>query len=317
MEIKLKQRLVGVLVLCALAVIFIPLLFHSSTTVPKQARLLTAIPPAPAKPSEQTVITLQEDGGAVATASSQPVTASAVPTSPSATTSKPAPPSAAVAAVEQTQLTAPHQVSIAANSDKPQQAAAASTPAKENVSSVSASAPTSEKKPAAAALASAGTKSSVQVKQQVATASVASTAKKAAATTKASTSLANTTQMRKTKVAAETQQMLAQEISRAAKTPAARATVSSGWVLQVGSFTDTKNATELEKQLRAKGLTVYTREIKLPKENKSAIKIFVGPAVKRSQIEAIQTKLAQEMHIKGIVQTFDPLQVKQPKAQTN
>ncbi len=64
MEMKLRQRFIGGVVVVALAVIFVPLLFKGSNannTGPKQLILSAPIPPAPVKPvpAPQTIVMIQ------------------------------------------------------------------------------------------------------------------------------------------------------------------------------------------------------------------------------------------------------------------
>jgi DedD protein len=64
MELKLRQRIIGAVVLVALAIIFIPLLFKNSDTPAANAKPMTLtaqIPPAPAKPTPapQTIVMIK------------------------------------------------------------------------------------------------------------------------------------------------------------------------------------------------------------------------------------------------------------------
>lgn len=59
METNLKQRVVGALVLLALAIIFLPMLFDDKASFSQNMALSSKIPAPPKKPSMETIITLQ------------------------------------------------------------------------------------------------------------------------------------------------------------------------------------------------------------------------------------------------------------------
>jgi len=62
LEIKLRQRLIGAVVLAALVVIFVPAIFKpSSNTTPKSITLSSTIPPNPAKPMAQAITSAQDN----------------------------------------------------------------------------------------------------------------------------------------------------------------------------------------------------------------------------------------------------------------
>ena len=58
------------------------------------------------------------------------------------------------------------------------------------------------------------------------------------------------------------------------------------WMVQLGTFTSTKNAFRLRDKLRKDGFVGHTKEVKL--EGKSAIRVFTGPFV--NKLEATKTK---------------------------
>ncbi len=68
------------------------------------------------------------------------------------------------------------------------------------------------------------------------------------------------------------------------------------WTLQLGAFSDEKNAFGLRDTLRAKGYKAYTR--KFPDDDLT--RVYVGPEMQRSQIEALQKKLRTEQKQKDI-----------------
>lgn len=68
------------------------------------------------------------------------------------------------------------------------------------------------------------------------------------------------------------------------------------WTLQLGAFSDEKNASTLRDKLRGKGYKAYTRNFPGDK----LIRVYVGPEVQRSDIEALQKKLQSELNQKVI-----------------
>jgi len=304
LELKLRQRVIGGVVLAALAVIFLPLLFKSSGPKHKQVNMQASIPQAPAKPGSQDVMTMQgndlNQGSPQAVESTTATTMAPI----SQMTEVAAPASANAKPIAQnnsqpanTQET-PNQLAFG---NKPlTQKPAATTPAA-NAQTV--------KQPAATTLASnnatpAATSNEVELTSPIVSDSdianeqpqkhaKQATAKAAHTTTKhAPTPVAH-----KTTVAKKT-------------TPAAnKLPHASAWVVQLGSFGDTQRAKLLVKQLRAQGYKAYTRQTKTSKGT-AMTRVFVGPEVKRAKAEAIQAKLNKDVKTKGVVVAYSPTQVK-------
>lgn len=86
---------------------------------------------------------------------------------------------------------------------------------------------------------------------------------------------------------------------------------AKAWVVQLGSFGDAAKAKSLEKQLHAKGFTVFSHT------NKTSIgtmtRVFVGPEIKREKADALKTKLEKQFHVQGIVVAFQPTQLSKAK----
>jgi DedD protein len=72
------------------------------------------------------------------------------------------------------------------------------------------------------------------------------------------------------------------------------------WVVQMGSFSDKANAEALVKKIQAAGFPAYLTSIKTD-TGKSWIKVFVGPEILKSAADKTKTKLAQSLNINGIV----------------
>lgn len=64
------------------------------------------------------------------------------------------------------------------------------------------------------------------------------------------------------------------------------------WTLQLGAFSEEKNAYGLRDKLRGKGYKAYTQIF----PGDQLIRVYVGPEVQRSEIEALQKKLQKELH---------------------
>lgn len=74
--------------------------------------------------------------------------------------------------------------------------------------------------------------------------------------------------------------------------------VPVGWTLQLASFRDEANAKALRSELLDGGHKVYMRHMA------GLVKVFVGPEVQRSRLEALQEKLKQEYALDGIIVRF-------------
>lgn len=71
------------------------------------------------------------------------------------------------------------------------------------------------------------------------------------------------------------------------------------WVVQLGSFSDEKNALTLRDKLRAKGYAAFVERVH--EANAATLRVRVGPEVERSRAEALAKRLDQEQHLKGVV----------------
>lgn len=74
--------------------------------------------------------------------------------------------------------------------------------------------------------------------------------------------------------------------------------VPVAWTLQLASFRDEANARSLRKKLVAAGHKVYTRKIG------ELVKVFVGPDIQRSKLEALQNELKSDFGLNGIIVRF-------------
>ena len=74
------------------------------------------------------------------------------------------------------------------------------------------------------------------------------------------------------------------------------------WVIQAGSFSDQQNADRLVKQLRAKGLDVYTR--KRVSGGKAITRVYVGPEINLSKTKEMQQQLKKQFKLTGVIEKY-------------
>lgn len=85
--------------------------------------------------------------------------------------------------------------------------------------------------------------------------------------------------------------------------PAAPApeTPMTSYVVQVGSFSDKNNALALRDKLRKAGFPAFAENITA--QGKTMVRIKVGPVLKKSEAEQMQSKLSKDLGIQGKVYT--------------
>jgi DedD protein len=76
------------------------------------------------------------------------------------------------------------------------------------------------------------------------------------------------------------------------------------WVVQVGSFSDQKNARSLKTRLQKKGYKAYTETAQTDKGQ--TIRVFVGPMVSKKQSLTEKTKIDQAFNLKSKVIRYVP-----------
>jgi DedD protein len=80
------------------------------------------------------------------------------------------------------------------------------------------------------------------------------------------------------------------------------AAASSGWVVQVGTFSDTANATRLEQKLRAEGEPVRAEPLQMA--SGKAVRLRVGPFRDRATAVKAQERIQKDVGVKGVVLAF-------------
>lgn len=84
-----------------------------------------------------------------------------------------------------------------------------------------------------------------------------------------------------------------------ANPPAEAGDETQGWVVQLGSFSNQKNADELVAQLQNKAYRVFVE--KISQGGQTVYRVRVGPQRQHADAEAIRDKLARELQLKAMV----------------
>jgi DedD protein len=75
------------------------------------------------------------------------------------------------------------------------------------------------------------------------------------------------------------------------------------WMVQLGTFSRTKNAYELRDRLRKDGFDGHAKDITI--KGKKAVRVFSGPFVNRKEAEKIKKKLDKRYRVKSLIIYFD------------
>lgn len=84
--------------------------------------------------------------------------------------------------------------------------------------------------------------------------------------------------------------------------PAPAATAQQAWVVQLGVFGNLKTAIDLREQLRKAGHSAFTEEVSTPQGK--ALRVRVGPELDRAKAQAVRDRLARETGQDGIVVAY-------------
>lgn len=292
MDVKLKERLVGALVIVALAVLVLPVVFDDDKG---ESALDSRIPDAPAGEPVR-VITLssprpldeiQPAAGQIAAgtrseevSAGKPVFEAVVPDAgvegdlaagdaEGANTT----PAEALAAAE--------PVRSPAAASAPDSAATANTATTRNVAGATPAKPAASPVGASSAAAS---DAAIRTEGKGGEPAVASKATVPAANAKVPDQPAS---------------------KPAATTPVPRlAEAVGGFVVQAGLFSSPEGAKRVEQQLRAAGLKAYLRREK--QDGKALTRVLVGPLGSRAEADAVKAKM-KAAQVDGMVAAYDPL----------
>ena len=76
-----------------------------------------------------------------------------------------------------------------------------------------------------------------------------------------------------------------------------------GWVVRLGSFSDSENASNLVTRLQDAGYKAYSRVIRSSQQTLTGV--FVGPWLDRGQVNEYQQKLQEEFNLAGLVVRYE------------
>lgn len=76
----------------------------------------------------------------------------------------------------------------------------------------------------------------------------------------------------------------------------------SGWVIQLGSFSQESNARDLDAKLRKAGYPAFVEPV--TQSGKRVYRVRVGPEVMRGEAEKLRDRITAEFDIKGIVVSY-------------
>ncbi len=286
---KHKQRVVGVLVLIAIAIIIIFMFSGHTNSKKDQLTLSDNMPATPEKPAMQLAIP-----PANSNASQQPMATPQSAVTPAAQTSsvvfEPTQGKGSVGTQAQPQAaTAPITQTSAVNqavSSAPNVPTSTQTQTTLPTSSVPSpvNAPTQQ-----AAVMNNGSVTTTETQPAQPPVETRVTPKKV---------MTHKTQVKKSTVSKTEQKKEKKPQSIAKSVPSAEA-----WVVQLGSFSDKANVHKLIKQLREKGFSAYTREVKTGQG--VLLRVLVGPELRRADADKTAAKLQKTLNIKGMVVRAD------------
>ncbi len=84
--------------------------------------------------------------------------------------------------------------------------------------------------------------------------------------------------------------------------PTASDPQGSGWVVQVGSFSNADNAQRLKEKLRGAGFPAFIE--RRPGEGSTRYKVWVGPVEGRDTADTLRSKLGERMSLSGLVLSY-------------
>lgn len=332
---KTKHRIIGLVILVALAVIIVPLFFSRSGSSDKTAIAPSNVSTASGQPEIQQIAIPTQQNATSPTAkpastapsadlATQPLQATAdngqsnTPDN-NANTSAANPQTAA--GDNNTQATVAEQNTVAAENEVEPAATAQPTTAQASTTQASSSQATNVA-PAASdntttanattlAAAPASAKSNVTPASNSSSASDNSNStEEAAPPTEKGTPKTpiprNKNGAVKHKYAAEEESAVVAKKHESHEVTAAKAKaaeLANAWSVQLGSFSQKENAEKLVKELRSKGYAAYMHQAKSGKGSIS--RVYVGPELKREKAEAMATKLLETLNLKGVVVKYD------------
>lgn len=107
-----------------------------------------------------------------------------------------------------------------------------------------------------------------------------------------------------TKITAATEKPVVVKKSESAPEKPAKPTadkIENGWMVQVGTYSNTQNALRLRDKLKGLGHAVHTDSVTV--SGKKALRLRVGPFADRAKADKAQTQIRKETGIAGVVQS--------------
>jgi DedD protein len=83
--------------------------------------------------------------------------------------------------------------------------------------------------------------------------------------------------------------------------PEAETKIEDGWMVQVGTFSNTQNAVRLRDKLKRLGHSVHTETVTI--NGKKALRLRVGPFADRAKADKAQAQIRKETGVAGVVQS--------------
>lgn len=304
MDVKLKERLVGALVIIALAVLVLPVVFDDDkgetsldSRIPdapagEPVRVITLSRPRPLDEIQPEIGQIAADTRSEEVSAGKPVFEAVVPD----------------AGVDSTETAA----ADGANLTPPAQAGAADT-AVGQVADAPVPANPAQANPAQS---NSGQGNTVQGNTALADSVPAKTSDKNSEKASAGKPAATTTSTEKVAskpagaVASGNPIPAAAKPGTATGTPSATAPVPrlpeavGGFVVQAGLFSSPEGAKRVEQQLRTAGLKAYLRREK--QDGKTLIRVLVGPIGSRAEADAVKARM-KAAQVDGMVAAYDPL----------
>lgn len=77
-----------------------------------------------------------------------------------------------------------------------------------------------------------------------------------------------------------------------------------GWLLQVASFTEPKNAEQLSEQLQKQGYKAFVRRIET--RSGTVERVYIGPRMSKDAFAADRPKIDKKYRVKSIVVQYEP-----------
>lgn len=280
MEAKLKQRILGGIVIAAIVVIVVPFFFgHDDKAATQQVTLNAQIPPAPTPPT----LTMND------------------PNAPTAIQSQESQQLNPQAGAQPAQAVPPNEATVVASDDQDASAGNNSNAGMPAFNPSTVAAPAAVATTATVVTTTANT---VPVQQQPAfnpqasppavvtpppAAVVAPAPKKAAVKTAVVVPKnSSTAAVKQASIAMRTKQP---------------SSITEAWAVQVGSFSKAQNAHALVAKLKTSGLPAYTETTKT--SHGTVTRVLVGPEVKKQSAEVIVSVLQQKYQINAVVIPYE------------